>query len=546
MAARKTASETTLLERIVTFAVGLALVGALKFFVRNAMSGYDMAGLLLVAATVAAVGIQRVLDFLSSVRVGVSLLVLLVLASMVGMLVMQVNVEGFEDYYAGLTPSQKLLGSYLNFFDIYHSRYFNFLLLVLSLNIVLTSIDHFPKAWTYIARKKLDASPHWLRGQEQHAVVTVAGVERGAAVERIAAAFRAAGLKPTVTEKKGKTFVFGESGAWNRLGAYAVHVALLTIFTGGFLTAQLGRTGQMPLKPGATANEMSEIVFRIDDATQEFTPARDSFPLPFQVTCTDIQQKLIKTDGPITADNTLDWSTQVRIKDETGERDALIHLNHPYDYGGYRFFQQSFQARGNARSIKLRLTPERGGEPLEVSIRRDGEATLADGTRIAYTNFFPEFVMAGGQPDTASGDYNRPAAMLTVYPATGGTPERAFAFSTELPEGIPVGAAKGGYKFKLLEFEKVPDVHILSIQRDPGANIVYLGFALLALTLCAVFFFSHRRVWAHVEERDAHNFEVTLGGNTNRNRLAFGDRFKRLAEAIGGPSATAENANEVS
>src|SRR5205085_11536746 len=115
----------------------------------------------------------RAMDLLSSVRFGVVLLVLLAAACMVGMLVMQVNVEGFDKYYAALKPSQRLLYGSLGFFDIYHSWYFNAMLLVLSLNIILSSIDGFPKAWTYLSRKKFDASAHWLAGQEQSAALHV-------------------------------------------------------------------------------------------------------------------------------------------------------------------------------------------------------------------------------------------------------------------------------------------------------------------------------------------------------------------------------------
>lgn len=80
---------------------------------------------------------------------------------------MQQNVEGFDKYYAELTPSQQLLWGKLGWFDIYHVWYFNALLLILSLNIVLASIDRFPKAWTFISRPKLDAGATWLKGQEQ-------------------------------------------------------------------------------------------------------------------------------------------------------------------------------------------------------------------------------------------------------------------------------------------------------------------------------------------------------------------------------------------
>src|SRR5918997_2094744 len=150
----------------------------------------------IVPARVAPSVITRVLNLLSSVRFGVSLLVLLACASMIGILIMQTNVDGFDKYFASLTPSQKLLGGWLGFFDIYHSWYFNALLLVLSLNIVLASIERFPGAWVYVKRPKLDVVAAWLRKQTVSNTLEMRAESRAALAERIVAASRAVGLKP--------------------------------------------------------------------------------------------------------------------------------------------------------------------------------------------------------------------------------------------------------------------------------------------------------------------------------------------------------------
>jgi cytochrome c biogenesis protein len=470
----------------------------------------------------------RALDLLSSVRFGVVLLVLLAGACVVGMLVVQVNVEGFEKYYAALTPSQQLLYGGLGFFDIYHAWYFNAMLLVLSLNIILSSVDNLPKAWAYVSRKKLDASAHWLSGQEQHAALSLEGEGAAAVAGRVAEAARAVGLKARVSEKGGATFVFAERGAWNRLGAYAVHVALLTIFVGGFLTARFGHTGQMFLRPGESSAEMTEQVF-----LEEGRPSQVKLDLPFEVECTDIQQKLLERDGGISPMNTLDWLTRIRIKDpERGDTEALVQMNRPYDYRGYRFFQSSFTPEGKAREIRLVATPAAGGAAEEVVIHRGGSARLADGTKVEFADFFPDFTLAAGRPSTQSPDYNNPAAALRVYNAAGQF-EKAFAFRQGAADAAPVaGRAVAGYRFRLAGFERVGDAHILSVQKDPGASVVYLGFILLTLTLCGVFLFAHQRVWARIEPQGAHAFEVTVGGNTNRNKLGFEDRFGKLLKTI--------------
>jgi cytochrome c biogenesis protein len=104
-----------------------------------------------------------------------------------------------------------------------------------------------------------------------------------------------------------------------------------------------------------------------------------------------------------------------------------------------------------------------------------------------------------------------------------------------MAENAPIAKrAIAGYTYRLINFEKAAVAHILSIQHDPGSTVVYIGFALLGLTLIAVFFFSHQRVWALIEDKKPGEYEVIMGGNTNRNRLAFETRFKRLNNILMG------------
>src|SRR6185369_9219736 len=93
--------------------------------------------------------LSRFLKLLCSVRLGVGMLITLGLACLTGMLIMQQNVEKFDRYYAQLSSAILLVYGGLGFFYIFHALYFNAILCVLSLNIILASIDRFPKTWTY-------------------------------------------------------------------------------------------------------------------------------------------------------------------------------------------------------------------------------------------------------------------------------------------------------------------------------------------------------------------------------------------------------------
>lgn len=494
--------------------------------------------------------LNRALDFISSVRFGVVQLCILVVLAMAGMLVLQQNVQGFDAYYVSLTPAEKLVFGRLGLFDIYHSWYFNALLLSLSLNIILASIDRIGSAWKYVREPKTLASRDWLLTQRENTVIDFGSLNGAETAEKIKKAFESRGLKATISEsnsleyglddegrkdfsvvnKKTNTVVFGESGSFNRMGAYVVHVALLTLFLGHFVALQTGFDADVRMIPGTITDEIQLIQFNLDKK-EKF-----DVKLPFSMECTDIQQRLINQNGSIDVSNTLDWRTQLKVADpEYGSLIADISMNQPFTYRGYRFFQAQTIPVGNARTIALDLTPQNGGDTFRVNINRNGTTNLPDGTSVEYDEFMPDFVFGSdGKPDTKSGDYNNPVAVLNVTPPQGER-TRVFAFAQKLADNIPVGAPKAGYKWRLAEFEKSPLAHILSIKYDPfNAAFVawYFGGFGLVGALMFVFFFSHKRVWAYIEKGEDDKTQVVLGGEANRNHLGFTDKFKKITDEL--------------
>ena len=474
--------------------------------------------------------LNRALDFLSSVRFGVVQLCILVVLAMTGMLILQQNVPGFDAYYVSLTPAERLVFGYLGLFDIYHSWYFNAMLLLLSLNIVLASIDRFPSAWSYVVEPKIKATQNWLMARKANDVLVFSQGSAEEITEKIRQKLTENGLKTTISTENATTYVFGESGKINRLGAYIVHVALLTLFMGNFVFYTTSFDADVRMIPGETSDHIQLIRFNLDKKE------RFDVKLPFSMECTDIQQRLIDEKGSIDVTNTLDWRTQLKIDDpDYGVMVADASLNKPLFYRGYRFFQAQTIPIGHARTIMLELTPQNGGDPIQANIARNGSTALPDGTKVDFADFEPDFAFgSNGQPDTRSGEYNNPVAILNVTPP-GGEKTRVFAFAQKLADNIPIGAPKAGYKWRLAEFEKTPLAHILSIKYDPyDASIIawYFGGFGLVGALIFVFFFSHKRVWARIEKKEDRKVEVVLAGEANRNNLAFEDKFKKIADSL--------------
>ncbi len=532
------------------------------------------------------------LGLLSSVRFGIVMLMILLACCMIGMLIMQKDVDGFTDYYNRLTPSQRTIWGKLGFFDIYHSWYFGLLLAVTGLNIILASIDRFPTAWQYVIKPKLTASPNFIRAQmfnnesavsekpeviasrivsvwQSHpqvksstmaARLSVLGayVMLGAFLvgllpwglplwismalcTAVVAVYLVKGLRLGVrtTGEDGRITVFAESNVWNRIGAYIVHVGLLTIFIGGLLTVKMGAGGLMQITPGEMTSAFDTFEMTLDG------PKMGKAVVPFQVECTDLQQKLIRPEGNLDSSNTIDWLSFVRIRDGAFQKDEVVHLNNPVDYRGYRFFQSKFDPIGNARSVMISFEPVGGGELKRVTIPR-GETVNVDGIgQVAYRGFYSHFQLGEGGAVNASPDYKNPVAQIEVV-RLDGKRQAVLAFNPQMADSVLANPDRfvdkatdenplliAGHKVVLRDFEKVGTAHILAVQYDPGRIPFYVGSTILVGALLFVFFLSHQRVWAVIEP-GGEGSKVYFGGNTNRNRPAFESRFNSLVESVTG------------
>ena len=85
--------------------------------------------------------------FFSSVKLTIVLLIILAVASIVGTLIPQMPQREIVDFARGLSPGLRKLFFFLDLFDLYHAPWFRMLLGCLTLNLVVCSLDRFPKTW---------------------------------------------------------------------------------------------------------------------------------------------------------------------------------------------------------------------------------------------------------------------------------------------------------------------------------------------------------------------------------------------------------------
>lgn len=460
-----------------------------------------------------------VLDGIASVRFGIFLLIALVVLSVAGMVIPQQGVDGFAEFFASLSPRTRTALTFAGAFDIYRSWYYNALLSLLAVNIVLSSADRFPGTLRFVRRPLTAPTAEWIRRRKFVAEADHAGPPE-AALKHVREALAGAGFRRVLAQDGS---LFAEKGAWNRFGAYPVHAALLLILGGGFVTAQFSFSGQMSLAAGQTAQSIRETVVR------EAAPVVSTRTLPFSVTATDLRQVLINDRGPLESSNTIDWITTLEFRSGERTRVAEVSLNRPFDFEGYRFFHSGFQPIGKARNIDLRI--ESGSAVTEVRLGRGEAARLADGRALRFIDFRSNLSLSGRVENENAVDFPNPAAVLELAEADGSRKRTVFAFRDNRTGNLDGLSRTDGLNIRLVGFEKVADQHVLFVRRDPGTPFVYAGFALLAVSLAAVFGFSHRRIWIALVPH-GETLLVTIGGDTNRDPEGFGRRFRSLAAAV--------------
>ena len=81
----------------------------------------------------------------------------------------------------------------------------------------------------------------------------------------------------------------------------------------------------------------------------------------------------------------------------------------------------------------------------------------------------------------------------------------------------------GGYK--------APQWTGLSVARDPGVNVVWVGSTLLTVGLFLSFFIIHKRIWIKIVDKKD-KVDIYVGGNANKDKINFDKEFSSLVDDL--------------
>jgi cytochrome c biogenesis protein len=439
-------------------------------------------------------------DLFRSLKLTISLLILLAILSILGTLVKQnaPSAEYIQRYGMGLYE----VLNFFNLFDMYHSWWFSLILLLLVINLITCSLHRFPGLWRQIFRESdseglKDSMFNTLPYVEK---VSYPGLNKEGTEGNIHSHLKKWFKKSKRIETESTITLFSDKGKFSRVGVPITHLSILIILVGGLIGSIYGFKGFVNILEGEAVDQ---IYLRVKD--EEIKK-----PLLFSVRCDDF--KITYYDLQRSEKYVKEYSSQLTILENGKEvLKKTVLVNHPLHYKGLAFYQSSY---GTIHDVTLGIHWKGKKEKAFLKIL-EGETVP-----IPNTNTFIQ--------------------LLRYVPQI-----HNFGEGVQVDLLIPNRAPrtqwvlKGSSKFEQqwngefnLSFEGVNSKEYtgLQVSKDPGVGVVWVGCGLMILGFIVSFFFSHQRVWVRIPKDSTG--EIVFAGSANKNRIGFEKAFRNLVDGV--------------
>ncbi|WP_294949258.1 cytochrome c biogenesis protein ResB [Sulfurivirga sp.] len=307
-------------------------------------------------------------DFLGSMNLAVTLLVMLAIASVIGTVVKQG--EAFPDYVIKFGPFWAEVFDKLGIFNIYSTAWFVIVILFLILSTSVCVVRHVPVFVREMRSWAERLSAHALQHQPNHDTLQCTQTPRA---KTVIAMLHQQGFRTRTHDRDDGTLITARKGQWNRLGYFLTHVGIIVILAGAVVDSNLMLkyrvlTGEAePETRNVNLNEVNprailppdNISFRGSVTIPEgkkadfiFLPYDRGYfvqKLPFTLAVKDFRIDYYDTGMPKSFNTDL-----VLIDKQTGEKiEKTISVNHPLIYGNIAIYQSSFSDGGSLLKVKV-------------------------------------------------------------------------------------------------------------------------------------------------------------------------------------------------
>ena len=490
--------------------------------------------------------LDKIWSFFSSVRVGVTLIVLNLIAAALGSAYPQTDafvtppgVDFYEEQYGTLGKWNYLLG----FADTYTSWWFKTLVVLLGTSIVIASLDRGIPLYKALKRQKTLRPAEFLRRQgltfEAELPFTPDDDE---SARRLADRAEQELRKMRYRTSREGPGLLGEKNRWSRWGPYVHHLGLIL-----FLLVVLLRT-----LPGFTLEEYVSVLegdtVRAGDTNYYIKNEK------FTVEYYSLEEmrgryreegrllpKLFRTE-------TVLYECAAGCGTDKPELRELargsVEVNRPLEYRGLSVYQFGYEETPQIRRLTVALKDKATGETYGSFTLRTVDPELdyeAGPYKLRLINYYPEFMLdEEGVPTSRTPVQPNAPGYLFLITGPGLPPEGAsyLYFPRDIDKERfrqdEVNAAVGTGDKLVIAAESMDDVEIalytstLVLRKDLAVPYLLVGGAVAMIGLIMGFYWHHRRIWVRID-----GGRFLLGAHTNKNWHGLKRDASKLLDGLG-------------
>jgi cytochrome c biogenesis protein len=452
--------------------------------------------------------IDKIWNFFSSVKVGVSIIIIILIVSTLGTILpqeMYINLPP-EVYYEQEYGWFGKLYYQLGFHDLYGSWWYLILIAMLGTSLVICSLDRVVPLYKALKAQRVTRHEGFLKRQRVFGVT-----EQPDENDLITLKSHLKAKRYHVREQNGD--ILAEKGRFSRWGPYVNHVGLIIFLFGGMLRFVPGFyvNENLWVKEGETAV--------IPETGEQFYLKNNQFILQHYDKNEDKTfEKAIEKAGQVVKNYQSNVVLYKRVSQNLpGEKPELkeikefkVQVNHPLTYEGYSVFQSSYRSELKAMSffLKNKQTNQSFGE-MKIDLE-DPKAKydLGNGYSVEILNYFPDFEFNDeGEPTTKSRVPNNPAFIFRMITPDFPKGETSFVAIKQTIE--PFGDNQYKMAFKGIDTKNVSG---FTVRKDSSLWVITLGGIIFMIGVIQGAYWNHRRIWIQNK-----NGQVWIAAHTNKN-----------------------------
>ena len=449
---------------------------------------------------------SRVWSFFSSVGLTIALLTIIVLVSIIGTVVPQR--ESAAELAMRIPPGLFSFLQTMQIFDLYHSILFFLLMGLLSLNLIICSINRFPQAWRHFRAKPSPENSDVFKDLSEDAIINTKQDQK--VIAEIAATSMKSRFRGYQCQKTTDgLYLYGDKGRSSYFGVYVVHLSLLILIVGVVIGSLFGIEGYVNIGEGETVNKID-----LRDKNQTLL-------LPFAVRCDRFTIEFYENGAPKTYRSELTF-----LKNDQVASQGQLLVNHPLGFEGIRFYQSSYGLTSEGKA--------------SLSLFKNGKKSQEISVGLGET-----FVLPGkeGKVNVLRVEENLmnmgPAIKLAVVSSQGETVFWVFRHIDKIKEVNPGIVQQipmfnpGLFSPYFFVINSVQEKYYtgLQVNSDPGLPVVATAAFLMFIGLMLVFFSSHRQVWLRIDVR-GENTRISIAGRSHKDAVGLERDIKKIIARI--------------